>query len=67
MSKRDWGIDDTEETYWYNTRSGEVEAGPQSLSIDRIGPFSTRAEAERAPEVVAERSRKWSEEDEADA
>lgn len=67
MSKRDWGIDDPAETYWYNTRTGEVEEGPQSLSIDRIGPFPTRAEAERAPEVVAERAKKWAEEDEADA
>ena len=45
MSKRDWGIEDPAETYWYNTRSGEVEEGPQSLSIDRLGPFATRAEA----------------------
>ena len=66
MSKRDWGIEDREETYWYNTRTGEVEDGPQSLSIDRLGPFATRAEAERAPEVVAERARKWAEEDEAE-
>ncbi|XPP25939.1 MAG: methionine aminopeptidase [Leucobacter sp.] len=66
MSKRDWGIEDPEETYWYNTRTGEVEDGPQSLSIDRLGPFATRAEAERAPEVVAERARKWAEEDEAE-
>ena len=66
MSKRDWGIEDPAETYWYNTRSGEVEQGPQSLSIDRPGPFATRAEAERAPEIVAERARKIREEDERD-
>lgn len=63
MSKRDWGIDDPQETYWYNTRTGQVEDGPQSLSGDRIGPFSTREEASRAPEVVEERARKWAEED----
>lgn len=63
MSKRDWGIDDPQETYWYNTRTGLVEDGPQSLSVDRIGPFSTREEASRAPEVVEERARKWAEED----
>lgn len=63
MSKRDWGIDDPQETYWYNTRTGQVEDGPQSLSVDRIGPFSTREEASRAPEVVEERARKWAEED----
>ena len=66
MSKRDWGIEDPAETYWYNTRSGEVEEGPQSLSIDRLGPFATRAEAERAPEIVAARARKIREEDERD-
>ncbi|WP_416446768.1 methionine aminopeptidase [Leucobacter sp. HNU] len=63
MSKRDWGIDDPQETYWYNTRTGEVEDGPQSLSVDRIGPFATREEAARGPEIVAERAKKWAEED----
>lgn len=66
MSKRDWGIDDSAETYWYNTRTGEVEDGPQSLSIDRLGPFATREEAARAPEIVEERARKIREEDELD-
>ena len=63
MSKRDWGIDDPQETYWYNTRTGEVEDGPQSLSVDRMGPFATREEAARGPEIVAERAKKWAEED----
>lgn len=66
MSKRDWGIDDASETYWYNTRTGEVEEGPQSLSIDRLGPFSTREEAARGPEIVEERARKIREEDDLD-
>lgn len=63
MSKKDWGIDDPQETYWYNSRTGEVEEGPQSLSLDRLGPFATREEAARADEIVAERARKWAEED----
>lgn len=63
MSKRDWGIDDPEDTYWYNTRTGQVEEGPQSLSVDRLGPFASRAEAERGPQIVEERARKWAEED----
>lgn len=66
MSKKDWGIDDASETYWYNTRSGAVEEGPQSLSIDRLGPFATREEAAKAPEIIAERARKIREEDELD-
>jgi len=49
--------------YWYNTRTGEVEEGKVSNSIDRAGPFATREEAERAPEIIAERSRKWAAED----
>ncbi|MCW2287860.1 methionine aminopeptidase [Leucobacter luti] len=65
MSKRDWGIEDPGETYWFNTRTGEVEAGPQSLSIDRVGPFTTREEAEHANEIIAERARAWRDEDEA--
>ena len=63
MSKRDWGVEDPAETYWYNTRTGEVEDGPQSLSVDRVGPFATREEAANANEIIAERARKWAEED----
>lgn len=66
MSKRDWGIDDPSETYWFNTRTGKVEEGPQSLSLDRLGPFSTREEAVRALEIVEERARKIREEDDLD-
>lgn len=63
MSKQDWGIDDPQETFWFNTRTATVEEGPQSLAIYRLGPFTTREEAERANEIVAERARKWAEED----
>lgn len=66
MSKKDWGIEDPEDTYWFNTRTGEVEHGPQSLSVDRIGPFSTREEAARANDIVAERAKRWAEEDAAE-
>lgn len=63
MSKQDWGVDDPEETWWYNRRTGEVEEGPKSLSMDRLGPFSTREEASRANEIIAERAKHWAEED----
>lgn len=33
MSKRDWGIDEPELVFWYNTRTGQVEEG--KLSLDR--------------------------------
>ncbi|MET1044416.1 MAG: SPOR domain-containing protein [Microbacteriaceae bacterium] len=52
--------------YWYNTRTGEVEEGMISNAIDRAGPFATREEAARAPEIIAERSRKWAAEEAAD-
>lgn len=64
MSKRDWGINDPEETYWFNTKTREVEEGPQSLAVYRVGPFKTREEAEHAPQLLAERAREWNEEDE---
>lgn len=54
------------EQWWYNDRTGEVEHGPQSLGTDRVGPFASREEAQRAPEILAERSRKWAAEDAAE-
>ena len=52
--------------WWYNHKTGEVEEGQQSLGSDRDGPFATREEALRAPEIAAERARKWREEEERD-
>jgi hypothetical protein len=49
--------------WWYNHKTGEVEEGPQSLGSDRDGPYATREDAARAPEIAAERARKWAEED----
>lgn len=67
MGKRDWGIDDPSETYWFNTRTRQVEEGKQSLSIDLLGPFTTREDALRAEQIIAERARAWAEEDAAEA
>ncbi len=49
--------------FWYNDRTGEVEDGPQSLAVYRIGPFATREEAARAPEIVQERAQAIRDED----
>ena len=49
--------------WFYNRRTGDVEEGAVSLGSDRDGPFASREEAARAPEIIAERSRKWAEED----
>jgi len=52
-----------DEKYWYNLKTGEVERGFESPSVDRAGPFETAEEAAKAPEVIAERSRAWREEE----
>ncbi len=49
--------------WWYNHKTGGVEEGAQSLGSDRDGPFSTREEAERAPQIAAERAARWAAED----
>ena len=49
--------------WWYNNKTGEVEEGAQSLAGDRDGPFVTREEAARAPEIIAERARRWAAEE----
>jgi len=54
-------VDDVK--YWYNLTTGEVERGPQSLAVDRAGPFDTPEQAARAPEIIRERSRAWAEDD----
>ena len=54
---------DAEHQFWYNMRTGKVEQGPQSLSIDRVGPFATEVEATHALEKLRENSAKWAEED----
>lgn len=51
------------EKYWYNLKTGEVEKGYESPSIDRAGPFETPEDAARAPEIMRERSRAWAEDE----
>ncbi|MFF5990243.1 MULTISPECIES: hypothetical protein [Prauserella] len=43
--------------WWYNTRTGEVEHGELSRSIDRLGPYPDEATARRALEIARERTR----------
>jgi len=52
--------------WWYNHKTGEVEEGAQSLGSDRDGPYATREDAARAPEIAAERARKWAAEESSD-
>lgn len=53
------------ESYWYNMKTGEVEFGFESPSVDRVGPFDTREAAEHALETLRANSEKWAA-DEAD-
>ena len=52
--------------YWYNLETGVVEEGMVSPGYDRAGPFHSRDEAARAPQIIAERSREWAAEDASD-
>ncbi len=52
--------------FWYNERTSEVEQGPQSLAVDRLGPFDTREEAARAPQKLHENAARWAAEDAAE-
>jgi hypothetical protein len=50
--------------YWFNSQTGQVEIGAQSLALHRLGPFKTREEAERAPDIIAARAAAWRAEEE---
>jgi hypothetical protein len=52
--------------WWYNHKTGEVEEGPQSLGSERDGPYKSREDAARAPEIAQERARTWAAEDDSD-
>lgn len=47
------------EQWWYNHKTGEVEQGRKSLGLHRDGPFATKEEALRAPEIAKQRSEAW--------
>jgi hypothetical protein len=45
--------------WWYNSRTGQVERGMISNSLDRVGPFATEEEAKNAPQKLRENSERW--------
>jgi hypothetical protein len=49
--------------WWFNLRTGLVEHGMKSNALDRVGPFETQEEAQRAPEVLRDRAKAWQKED----
>lgn len=59
-------LEDPSGDWWYNNKTGKVEQGRLSPGVDRDGPFRTREEAERAPELFRERSKEWIAEEDAE-
>jgi hypothetical protein len=49
--------------YWFNVRTHEVEEDRQSDWSQLIGPYATRAEAEKALEKVQQRNDAWDKDD----
>ena len=45
--------------YWFNVRTHEVEVDAQSDWSQLIGPYETRADAEKALEKVEQRNKAW--------
>ncbi|HEY8589670.1 MAG TPA: SPOR domain-containing protein [Naasia sp.] len=59
-------MSDDEQQWWWNSRTGKVEQGRLSNAMDRVGPFATREEAERAPQKLRENADKWAAEEAAE-
>jgi len=53
-----------DKSFWFdlNTRSGITDDN-DTKATDRLGPYATREEAERALETVDERNKAWDEDD----
>ncbi|MER5888723.1 hypothetical protein ABT160_33265 [Streptomyces sp. NPDC001941] len=47
--------------WYYNVKTRSVEQGTQSSQADRMGPYATREEAERAIETAEKRNEDWNE------
>lgn len=57
MRESSYSEQDAEPEFWFNTKTNAVEVGLRSAASYRIGPFASRAEAEQALDIVAERAR----------
>lgn len=49
--------------FWFNLKTQQVESGPQSLSLDRIGPFPDFDTAMAGPDTIIARAKALREED----
>lgn len=54
----DLGVEGNDQ-WWFNLRTLTVEQGPGQANAERMGPYSTKAEAETALERARERSEAW--------
>ncbi|QOR69194.1 hypothetical protein IM660_10705 [Ruania alkalisoli] len=52
---------ESDEAYYYNLETGEVEHGKVSDWTSRIGPYASAAEAAQALERVRARNEAWEE------
>lgn len=52
----DLGTDETQNQWWFNLSTQEVEQGPGSGNHDRMGPYATRDEAAGAIERARART-----------
>ena len=50
---------DGDKDFWYCVKHRVVEQGPGCRGTDRLGPYRTRQEAERALETVRRRNEEW--------
>jgi len=55
-----------EKRFWFNTRTRQVEEGPKSLGLDRIGPFSSFEQALHAEEIVRQKAKQIRDEEDED-
>ncbi len=52
--------------FYFNTRTGKVEEGKRFSWVSRLGPYSSRQEAQNALDTAAERTEAWDEADRAE-
>ncbi|EFK53533.1 hypothetical protein KBP53_08160 [Corynebacterium genitalium ATCC 33030] len=56
----------SDEKFYFNPSTGEVTQGKVGGWDDRMGPYDTREEAQRALDTAAERNKRAEAQDEAD-
>jgi hypothetical protein len=54
---------DTEQQWWFCLKHRAVEQGAGCPGKDRLGPYPTRQDAERALETVRRRNEEWDAQD----